>query len=97
MLKDKGFDSMAKILDSPIEELTTVLEKLTLGELTSFMKMMEIQYQQLEVTKDQLITLPKENEAEHAIEGLYGLLQKVEDIAKVVEELRKQRIVKVLK
>ena len=84
------YTSMGQILDSPIEEVVNELEKLNLTHLTNFKKMLELQYLQLEYTKDQLLQLD-EGDTEDTLKGLYVLMQRVEDISKVVEELLDQR------
>ena len=90
----KKYSSMAQILDSPIEEVALELEKLTYGELTNFKKMLEMQYLELEYTKENLKELDSK-EADTLIEEFYILLQKVEDIARITEELKKQKEVKI--
>lgn len=88
----ESYSSMSQVIDSPIERLTRELEKLGYTELLNFKKMVEIQYQELEQIKNQL--LEKEDDTEEVkevVEDVYKLLQKVEDIATVTEELKKQR------
>ena len=88
----KEYTNMGMILDSPIEEVTKVLEKLGYSELLNFKKMLELQYQQLEYTKNQLLKLEEDTEeAQEVATDIYKLLQKVEDIAVVTEELKEQR------
>ena len=90
-----NYSSMGQVIDSPIEDLTKELDKLTFGELTSFKKMMEMQYQELVYTKDELNKLENKEESEPAINNVYMLMQKVEDIATVCEELKNQREVRI--
>ena len=89
------YSSMSQVIDSPIEELTRELEKLGYSELLNFKKMIEIQYQELEQIKNQLLEKEYDTEeAKEVVQDLYKLLQKVEDIATVTEELKKQRKIK---
>lgn len=91
----KKYSSISQVIDSPIEDITEVLEGLGYTELLNFKKMIELQYQELEVTKNQLLVSKEDpEEVSKVLDSVYVLLQKVEDIAIVTEELKSQRKIK---
>ena len=91
---DTKYSNMGMVVDSPIEEVAEELEKLSYANLVSFKKMLEMQYSEIEYTKNQALEVVESEGAEEVIANLYKVMQKIEDISSVVEELKKQKEVK---
>lgn len=91
---DTKYSNMGAIIDSPIEDVTEELETLSYANLVSFKKMLEMQYSEVEFTKNEVLAVAEREGATEIAEDLYKVLQKIEDISLVTEELKKQKEVK---
>lgn len=93
--------AIGKIIDSPIEEVKAHLETLNMTGLLNFKKSIELQYNKVEMTKEQLIIGLKNNMfkgkdkkvAKTTLDDLYKVLQKLEDVATIIEVLKKERAI----
>lgn len=89
---------VGKLIDGKIEDVAEVVNELNYTKLLNLKKQMEIEYQRLTLMKDKLKeTLEEEddpirkNEIKSTINEIYVAMQKIEDIATVIEKIKEER------
>jgi hypothetical protein len=89
---------VGKLIDGDIEEVADAVNDLSYTKLLNLKKQIEIGYQRLTLMKDKLIenreeenNAIRENEIKKTVNEIYVAMQKIEDIATVVEKIKEER------
>jgi|AntRauTorckE6833_2_1112554.scaffolds.fasta_scaffold06918_7 hypothetical protein len=89
---------VGKLIDGDIEEVADAVNDLSYTKLLNLKKQIEIEYQRLTLMKDKLIenreeenNAIRENEIKKTVNEIYVAMQKIEDIATVVEKIKEER------
>ncbi|MBO8161123.1 MAG: hypothetical protein H0Z24_05755 [Thermosipho sp. (in: Bacteria)] len=88
---------LSKLVDSPIEEAKEMLEDLTFVDLVNTKKILELEYNRVTFMKDNIAEGLKQNvfadkdRVQEVLEDLYIILQRLEDLATIIETLKKEK------
>ena len=90
---------IGQVIDADTEEIADILTDYSYGQLTNIKKGLEMEYARTETVKNQIaeqiekdeVEDGKEQLAQDTLDELYVALQRIEDRACIVEELKRQK------
>lgn len=96
-INDMRYKTISEMIDSPIEEVAKELNYLDMTNLTTLKKMVELEYLRVERTKDAMmgeyknVDMLGKVKLDNLVQELYNAMVRIENLATVVETLRRER------
>lgn len=89
---------ISRLIEEEIEDVAEALKDFNMTKLSNIKKVIEMEYTRLELMKNKLIETREEeddpirvNVIKEVISDIYVALQRLEDIATIIEELKSQK------